>query len=65
MKMKQQSRRSFLANSTKASIALGIGSTMIGSSLLTSCRSAKPGNNPFHTGFDQKPLPYDYKALEP
>jgi Fe-Mn family superoxide dismutase len=67
MKHSQQSRRDFLANSTKASLAIGLGSTIVGSSLVSSCGTAKGagGTNPFHTGFDQKPLPYDYKALEP
>jgi len=67
MKPSQQSRRAFLANSTKASLAIGIGSSVIGSSLISSCGTSKgsAGNNPFQTGFDQKPLPYDYRALEP
>ncbi|MBZ5859500.1 superoxide dismutase [Flavihumibacter profundi] len=66
MKLSKQSRRDFLAKGTKASLAVGIGSTIVGSSLLSSCSTAKATvNNPFHTGFDQKPLPYDYKALEP
>jgi superoxide dismutase, Fe-Mn family len=67
MKSTQQSRRAFLANSTKASIALGIGGTAIGSSLISSCGSSKnaAASSPFRTGFDQKPLPFDYKALEP
>jgi Fe-Mn family superoxide dismutase len=66
MKPSQQSRRAFLANSTKASLAVGIGASVVGSSLLSSCGTTKPAGN-YHTatGFDQKPLPYDYRALEP
>lgn len=66
MKPSQQSRRAFLANSTKASLAVGIGASVVGSSLLSSCGTTKPaGHYPDATGFDQKPLPYDYRALEP
>ena len=67
MKPANQSRRTFLAKSTKASLAIGIASSAVGGTLITSCSPAKStsGNSPFHTGFDQKPLPYDYKALEP
>jgi superoxide dismutase, Fe-Mn family len=67
MKPAQQSRRSFLSKTSKASLAIGIGSSVVGSSLMSSCSSTKKIANStiFRTGFDQKPLPYDYKALEP
>lgn len=66
MKSNPQSRRAFLLNGTKASLAFSIGSTVIGSSLLSSCKTASKNiSNPFVTGFEQKPLPYDYKTLEP
>jgi superoxide dismutase, Fe-Mn family len=67
MKPTQQSRRSFLSKTSKASLAIGIGSSVVGSSLMSSCSSTKKTTNStiFRTGFDQKPLPYDYKALEP
>ncbi len=67
MKSNLHSRRSFLVNGTKASFALGIGGTVIGSSLMSSCKTISKGNisNPFITGFEQKPLPYAYNALEP
>jgi Fe-Mn family superoxide dismutase len=66
MKNSKHTRRSFLANSTKASIAVGIGSSVIGSSLLASPSETGPlADFPFYTGFTQEPLPYDYKALEP
>lgn len=66
MKKLAQSRRSFIANTSKASLALGLGSTVIGSGLLSSCTGSKAaGSNPFRTGFDQSPLPYSYSALEP
>lgn len=67
MKSSQHSRREFLANSTKATLAVGIGTSAIGSTLISSCGTSKgvSGINPFHTGFNQKPLSFDYKALEP
>ena len=67
MKSEQQSRRTFLAKSTKASLALGISSSVVGETLISSCGTTKAagGNSPFQTGFDQKTLAYDYKALEP
>jgi superoxide dismutase, Fe-Mn family len=61
-----KSRRTFLSNSTKVSLTLGLGTSFIGSTLLTSCESsADSKKSPIITGFSQKPLPYDYAALEP
>ncbi|ULQ58397.1 superoxide dismutase [Flavihumibacter rivuli] len=68
MKKTPTSRRAFLSNGTKAGLAISLGSSLIGSTLLESCKSSKPtagGSSPFRTGFAQQPLPYDYKALEP
>jgi superoxide dismutase, Fe-Mn family len=57
-------RRDFLKNSTKASIAIGICSSALGS-FVQSCASTKNMvTSPFKTGFDQQPLPYAYAALE-
>ncbi|ERM82891.1 superoxide dismutase [Rhodonellum psychrophilum GCM71 = DSM 17998] len=61
------SRRSFISQSSKATLALGIGSTMVGSSFLAACGS--PGEKEqkitLSTGFEQTPLGYDYTSLEP
>jgi Fe-Mn family superoxide dismutase len=63
-------RRNFLENSTKATaVALVAGAAF--SSIATSCSSKKalatmPSNvYPATPGFQQQPLPYAYKALEP
>ena len=61
------SRRKFLSDTSKASLATGLGITLAGS-LLESCsvfRKSMPESNVLHTGFTQQPLPYAYKALEP
>lgn len=61
------SRRSFIAQSTKVSLSLGLGSSLVGSTLLSSCASSTDSKRKptIATGFSQKPLPYDYAALEP
>ena len=57
-------RRNFLKNSAKATIAIGIGTSALGS-FVQSCTTAKNvTSSPFKTGFDQQPLPYAYNALE-
>ncbi|HMC99124.1 MAG TPA: hypothetical protein VKH37_03195, partial [Ferruginibacter sp.] len=57
-------RRNFIANSVKGSIAVGIGMSTA-ASLLDSCSPAMHvGTTMTATGFDQKPLPYKYDALE-
>jgi len=59
-------RRDFLKNSAKATIAIGIGTSTLGS-FVESCATAKnvtASASPFKTGFDQQPLPYAYTALE-
>nr|MBI1231383.1 superoxide dismutase [Cytophagales bacterium] len=60
------SRRLFLAQTTKATLTVGIGSSLIGSTLLASCASGGGSSSePITTGFSQNPLPYEYAALEP
>jgi Fe-Mn family superoxide dismutase len=58
-------RRNFLKNSVKGTIAISIGTGALGS-FLQSCSTSKNviSPTPFKTGFDQKPLPYKYDALE-
>lgn len=52
------SRRDFIINSGKAGLGLCIGST-----ILSSCSSAKVIAGKNSTGFQQTPLPYSYNAL--
>jgi Fe-Mn family superoxide dismutase len=57
-------RRDFLKKTLKGTIAVSIGTATLGS-ILQSCTTTKniiPAL--FNTGFDQKPLPYRYDALE-
>ncbi len=57
-------RRNFLKNTVKGSLALSIGAGSL-SSFLQSCSTTKTTLAlPYKTGFDQKPLPYPYAALE-
>ena len=59
-----KSRRKFISDTAKGSIAAGIGLTAAGSLLST---VAVAGNSQvpfFATGYDQQPLPYKYDALE-
>ena len=57
-------RRDFLKTSVKGSLAVTICSGALGS-FLESCSTTKNVTMvPFATGFDQKPLPYKYDALE-
>lgn len=60
-----KSRRKFIANTTKGAIAAGVGLTAAGS-LISSCAQGKNlvKTAAYITGFDQKPLPYKYDALE-
>jgi len=61
---KKTHRRDFLKTSVKGTIAVSIGAGAV-SSFLGSCSSGKNITAlPFKTGFDQKPLPYKYDALE-
>lgn len=59
-----KSRRKFISDTTKGTIAAGIGLTVAGS-FITSCASGKNiAQKIMATGFDQQPLPYKYDALE-
>ncbi len=59
-----KSRRKFIADTAKGTIAAGIGLTAAGS-FITSCASGKNlAKKIITTGFDQQPLPYKYDALE-
>jgi Fe-Mn family superoxide dismutase len=57
-------RRDFIKTSVKGTLAMGIaGSSVV--TYLGSCSSSKNlVASPLKTGFDQKPLPYAYSALE-
>lgn len=57
------SRRLFLANSSKASIALGLAGTGILSGYAGNALGKEKAV--FNTGFTQTPLAYDFNALEP
>jgi len=58
------SRRSFLANSAKATLAVTAGMAAVGS-MLESCSVTKAvAGSPFRTGFAQEPLPYSYSSLD-
>jgi Fe-Mn family superoxide dismutase len=61
------SRRKFLSNSTKATLAIGVGGSIIGTASITASAVAKPNfaSAGLSTGFTQSPLAYDYSALEP
>lgn len=59
------SRRRFLNQSAKATVAVTVASTITGN-LIGGCTPAKVLSSAFaFTGFDQTPLPYAYTALEP
>lgn len=57
-----QSRRKFLENTTKASLALTTASLI---PAYTNAQRSVYVGAPFVTGFEQDPLPYAYNALEP
>ncbi|WP_375582321.1 superoxide dismutase [Cyclobacterium xiamenense] len=62
------SRRSFLARSGRASLALGIGSSLIGTAFLHACsseRNTEEAVGSLSTGYEQTPLSYAFDALEP
>ena len=59
-----KSRRKFISDTAKGTIAAGIGLTAAGS-FITSCASGKNiAQKIMATRFDQQPLPYKYDALE-
>jgi len=57
------SRRTFMANTSKASIAMGL----VGTGVLTACANDSKGDQKaiLATSFTQTPLAYDYAALAP
>lgn len=57
------SRREFLSNTSKASIAMGL----VGTGILSACSGDAKGNakSILATSFTQTPLAFDYAALEP
>ncbi len=64
MPVVNKSRRQFIANTTKASIAASIGISS-GAAFLNSCGSTKKTiNKAGSTNYIQQPLPYKYDALE-
>ncbi|MEP6615981.1 MAG: superoxide dismutase [Ginsengibacter sp.] len=64
MSSTNKGRRDFLKNSAKATVAIGLGTSGLGS-FVESCTSSKHiVASAFTTGFDQQPLPYAYNALE-
>jgi len=66
--MKQSSRRTFIKDSAKTTVILGVGA-MVGGSIIEGCGSSKKAAaavpSKIKTPFDQQPLPYSYAALEP
>ena len=63
-KSSSKSRRNFIGDALKGSLAVGIGMSTTGA-FLQSCTPAKASfSSPYKTGFDQTPLPYKYDALE-
>lgn len=64
LSLNKSDRREFLKNSVKSTLAVSVGAGALGS-FLGSCSSTKNIiTSSFKTGFDQKPLPYKYDALE-
>src|SRR5664279_3624876 len=59
-----KSRRDFLLNSAKGTIALGVGFTSLSSFVESYSPVGNPGYSFPKTGFDQQPLPYKFDALE-
>ncbi len=63
------SRRTFIHQSSKATLAVGIGSSVLGSAFLAACNNTEAVSSEqqhlLSTGFDQTPLSYEYGALEP
>ena len=68
MKNNNYDRRKFLFDSSKASLAVGVGLSSAGS-FLSGCGPAKNAitniANLWAPGYDQSPLPYAFNALEP
>ena len=63
MEKQTTSRRSFITNSAKASLAISVGITA-GGSMTKAWGQPYVDHSTFSTGFQQEPLPYAYNALE-
>ncbi|WP_246539107.1 superoxide dismutase [Litoribacter ruber] len=65
--MSNFSRRSFLSRTTKATLAIGIGSSAMGSALMACSTGPQKDTvlDNLRTGFTQTDLPYGFAALEP
>ncbi len=65
MEDKSLSRRQFLEQTGKATMALGVSAIVLPTAI--SCNTAKAitGSTAFSTPYTQQPLPYSYNALEP
>jgi superoxide dismutase, Fe-Mn family len=59
-----KSRRRFITDTAKGTIAAGIGLSAVGSFITSSAAANSVTAKPYITGFDQQPLPYKYDALE-
>ncbi len=63
MEKQTTSRRSFIATSAKATLAISTGIAASGS-LIRASATPHIASNRFFTGFSQEPLPYAYNALD-
>lgn len=65
MKNKALSRRNFIGQSSKASLALGLSATVLPAVISCNATKATTSVHASTTPYTQQPLPYSYKALEP
>ncbi len=65
MNPEKNSRRSFIKNTGKAGVALGITSAILPSFLQSCTPGQRLVQSKFSTPYKQQPLPYGYKDLEP
>src|SRR5438067_1861371 len=61
---KQISRRNFIEQTSKASLAVGLTATVLPTVLSCSAPKTMIGSG-FSTPYAQQPLPYNYRALDP
>jgi superoxide dismutase, Fe-Mn family len=64
MTHKDNSRRKFIANTAKGTIAVTVGLSAAGSFIASTASAKNNAKNLVFTNFDQQPLPYKYDALE-
>jgi superoxide dismutase, Fe-Mn family len=64
MTNKDNSRRKFIANTAKGTIAVTVGLSAAGSFIASTASAKSYSKNLVFTNFDQQPLPYKYDALE-